>query len=214
MAKTWCLFFVLLTGCSYWLRTDLMFGRCKPRPAGAAQCPLVSDEEWQQFVDQEIARVPWVKDGAGKSFYLVGGSWRNLGRLHLEQIKYPLTVLHQYAIDAAEALSFCRSVAKFGRKSLEGISSIPKKRLEGLPFAAMVLERLLEAVESKRVVVSAHGLREGIVAEIQGPEILAIDPVIAASQDLFKIAYQLPLRRPQDLERLTEGLRKAGLHEP
>jgi exopolyphosphatase/guanosine-5'-triphosphate,3'-diphosphate pyrophosphatase len=136
------------------------------------------------FVDDEIARIGWLKKAQGKSLYLVGGSWRNLARLHLEQATYPLTVLHQYTVDGGEASVFCRSVSKLGKKSLEGISGIPKKRLEGLPYAALVLERLIEALKAKRIVVSAHGLREGLVAAIQGPEIRAIDPVVAAAQDL------------------------------
>ncbi len=80
--------------------------------------------------------------------------------------------------------SFCRSVSKLGKKSLDGIAGIAKKRLEGLPLGALVLERLVEATGCRNVMVSAYGLREGIVAEAQGPSFLSIDPVFAVAQDL------------------------------
>ncbi|MFZ1988630.1 MAG: Ppx/GppA family phosphatase [Alphaproteobacteria bacterium] len=136
------------------------------------------------YVDEQLSKVGWLKSGRGQTFYLVGGSWRNLARLHLDQNEYPLTILHQYGVDGEEAAEFCRSVAKLGRKSLEGIAGIAKKRLEGLPLAALVLERLVEATSCKEVMVSAYGLREGIVAEAQGAAFLSIDPVFAVAQDL------------------------------
>lgn len=145
---------------------------------------LSSLKAMRAHVDEALAKVGWLKSGRGQTFYMVGGSWRNLARLHLDQTKYPLTILHQYEIESEEAAEFCRSVSKLGKKSLEGIAGIAKKRLEGLPLAALVLERLIEATDCRNVMVSAYGLREGIVAEAQGPSFLSIDPVFAVAQDL------------------------------
>lgn len=144
---------------------------------------LTGGKTTRSHIDKELAGVEWLNKNKGQTFYLVGGAWRNLARLHLEQNAYPLTILQQYTIDGNEAREFCRSVSKLGRKSLEGISSISKKRIEVLPLAALILERLLEHLESTRIVVSANGLREGLVAEVQGPEFLATDPLLAAARE-------------------------------
>jgi len=136
------------------------------------------------YVDDTLGKVGWLKSARGQDFYMVGGSWRNLARLHLDRREYPLTILHQYEIESDEAAEFCRSVSKLGKKSLEGIAGIAKKRLEGLPLAALVLERVIELSACRNVIVSAYGLREGIVAEAQGSAFLSIDPVFAVAQDL------------------------------
>ena len=39
-----------------------------------------------------------LKDGKGRTFYAVGGTWRALARLHMWQTGYPLHVMHGYAI--------------------------------------------------------------------------------------------------------------------
>ena len=41
--------------------------------------------------------------------------------------------------------------------------SVSKRRAEALPYGAVVLERLLLAGDIKDVVISAYGLREGLV---------------------------------------------------
>ena len=36
--------------------------------------------------------------GEGRPFYAVGGTWRNLARLHMNAINYPLAVMHHYEL--------------------------------------------------------------------------------------------------------------------
>jgi exopolyphosphatase / guanosine-5'-triphosphate,3'-diphosphate pyrophosphatase len=37
------------------------------------------------IAEDELARVPWLMEGAGRDLYLVGGSWRALARIHIVQ---------------------------------------------------------------------------------------------------------------------------------
>ena len=46
---------------------------------------LGSQKAIAQLVDEELARVAWLKSGKGPTSIVVGGSWRNLARLHLDQ---------------------------------------------------------------------------------------------------------------------------------
>ena len=51
-------------------------------------------EKAQPLVDAAIEKVAWLADGNGRPFYAVGGSWRALAHLHMEQTGYPLRVTH------------------------------------------------------------------------------------------------------------------------
>ena len=93
------------------------------------------------IVEEGIARVPWLSGGKGRPFYAVGGSWRALARLHMEQTGYPLHVTQNYVIPTAEAIAFCEYVRKSKKLSgLSGADELAKARREVLPYGAVVLE--------------------------------------------------------------------------
>ena len=112
------------------------------------------------------------------TFHAVGGAWRNLALLHMRLSGYPLHVVHQYEIPANEALEAARLVAHQSRSSLERIEGMSKKRSETLPYAAVVLETLIEQLSLKRIEISAYGVREGLLFEAMPPRVRGLDPLI------------------------------------
>ncbi|PIC00452.1 Ppx/GppA phosphatase family protein [Caulobacter sp. X] len=112
------------------------------------------------------------------TFHAVGGAWRNLALLHMRLSGYPLHVVHQYEIGAAEALEAARLVAHQSKNSLERIEGMSKKRSETLPYAAVVLETLIEQLGLKRIEISAYGVREGLLFEAMPPRVRSLDPLI------------------------------------
>jgi exopolyphosphatase/guanosine-5'-triphosphate,3'-diphosphate pyrophosphatase len=101
----------------------------------------------------------------------------------MEQTGHPLHIIHQYAIDAVEAVEFAQLLAKQSRASLEG-TDISRRRIEALPYAAMFMERLLRRARPRSLVFSAYGLREGILHDLLPPDIRAHDPLLAACADV------------------------------
>jgi exopolyphosphatase/guanosine-5'-triphosphate,3'-diphosphate pyrophosphatase len=112
------------------------------------------------------------------AFHAVGGAWRNLALLHMRLSGYPLHVVHQYEISASDALDTARLVAHQSRSSLERIEGMSKKRSETLPYAAVVLETLIEQLQLKRIEISAYGVREGLLFEAMPPRVRSLDPLI------------------------------------
>src|SRR5205085_11652498 len=51
-----------------------------------------------EAIERGIAGAPVLREAAGKSLYLVGGAWRAIARLHMEQTHYPLHIIHEYTI--------------------------------------------------------------------------------------------------------------------
>ena len=124
-----------------------------------------------------------IDDGfAARNFYAVGGGWRNLALLQMRIAGYPLQIVHQYEIPAADALDAARFIARQSRGSLERIPGVSKRRLETIPYAAVVLECLIERLGIERISMSAYGLREGLLFEAMTPEIRALDPLVEGCQ--------------------------------
>ncbi|MDB5459888.1 MAG: exopolyphosphatase [Caulobacteraceae bacterium] len=111
-------------------------------------------------------------------FYAVGGAWRTLALVHMRLADYPLEILHQYELSAAEALDTARFIARQSKGSLERIEGVSKKRVEALPYAAVLMECLVERLELERVSISAYGLREGLLYDAMPAELKALDPLI------------------------------------
>ena len=134
----------------------------------------------QPLVDQSMASVPWLREGKGRPFYAVGGSWRALAHLHMEHTGYPLHVTHGYTIPTDEAITFCEFVRKTKKLSaLSGIEGITKARREVLPYGALVLEELLKVVEPREVVFSVFGIREGLLFSLLPAHERRKDPLLS-----------------------------------
>src|SRR6202000_2019852 len=91
---------------------------------------------------------------------------------------YPLSVLQHYTIPRARAIRLCEVLSVQSRKSLERVKSISRRRAELLPYGAIVLERVLFATRVDAVVVSAYGVREGLLHAQLAPEEREKDPLI------------------------------------
>ncbi len=131
-------------------------------------------------IDDSLAQVDWMGQVRNGDLYVVGGAWRSLGRLEMARTRYPLRVLHGYTLPAARVASICQLFARLSLESLERIERAPKDRLDTLALAARVLGRLLRHSAARRVIFSAHGLREGILYEHLSPAQQAVDPLLAS----------------------------------
>jgi exopolyphosphatase/guanosine-5'-triphosphate,3'-diphosphate pyrophosphatase len=118
-------------------------------------------------------------DFATDTLYAVGGAWRTLAQVHMGHARYPLHIVHQYVMEAGEACDIARLIARSSRASLESWKGLSKKRAETLPHAALVLEGLIERLGLERIVLSAWGVREGLLYEALDEETVAADPLLA-----------------------------------
>ncbi|NOX94698.1 MAG: Ppx/GppA family phosphatase [Alphaproteobacteria bacterium] len=132
------------------------------------------------FIGRELDSVKFLKKGCYKTLYSVGGAWRAVARIHMRLRSYPLSILHHYEMTSSQAIEICDLIAHQSDRSLEDIPGIPRRRLETLPYAAAVLKVLLERTGVKNIVISAGGVREGILYQNLPKTIRKSDPLIAA----------------------------------
>ena len=145
------------------------------------------------LVDEAIARVNWLAKGRGRPFYAVGGTWRALARLYMEHVDYPLRVMHGYAIPTREAIAFCEMVRRTKKLSaLAGIDDVARPRREVLPYGALVLERLLQALEPSEVVFSVFGIREGLLFSLLPEHERKKDPMLCFCEDYARLRSRSP----------------------
>ena len=137
-----------------------------------------------QRFDRKPDKSTWLEMARDRAFYAVGGAWRNLARIHMDQTGYPLHVLHGYTLHRRTAEDLSRLVARLGSRSLAKIPSISRRRADVLPYAALLLSRVLRHCRPSRVMISAYGLREGFLYDRLATVEKNKDPLRVAASDL------------------------------
>lgn len=122
-----------------------------------------SIDKARRIVDETLSKTGILARLKGRTFYAVGGTWRNLAKLHMAQSHYPLHVLHSYRLGRSQAMSLSGLVANLSAASLRDIREVSRSRADTMPYGALVLERLLHHSEASAVEISVYGLREGLL---------------------------------------------------
>lgn len=108
-----------------------------------------------------------------RRLYAVGGSWRALASVHMDIKAYPLAILHGYPMNGQAVRAVVRTILSTQRdKELAShISGIVGRRFDTILHAALVLDEVFDAGGFKEVLISANGLREGVLFD-QGDRLL------------------------------------------
>jgi exopolyphosphatase/guanosine-5'-triphosphate,3'-diphosphate pyrophosphatase len=137
----------------------------------------------ERTVHAALRNAGWLGGGVGVPLYLVGGSWRALGRLDMHLCEYPLPVIHQYSMPAASILRMGRTIAHVNKQWLKAVPGLSSGRATTLGDSAALLSVLLKHLGSDTTIVSAFGLREGLLYEALDAGTRAQDPLIVATRD-------------------------------
>lgn len=136
-----------------------------------------------RHIRKTLDGVGWAGLGAGKPFYMVGGSWRALTQIHMFLTEYPLPIVHNYAMPGDAAARLVRTLAQIDPKALKAVPNISGSRIPQLPGAAMLLSAVVKRLGSGQLVASAYGLREGLLFDRLPPEVQRLDPLVAAARE-------------------------------
>ena len=145
-----------------------------------------------KLVQTALKDVTWLGSGVGRDIYAIGGTWRAIAKLHMRHVGYPLNVLHDYAVPAREMMDFCRMLQRVDPDTLTAIASVGADRRPLLAYGALVMEHLLRETRAARIVLSAHGVREGLLFSMLSEQEQARDPLLLAAGELNMLRSRSP----------------------
>ncbi|MBO6847851.1 MAG: Ppx/GppA family phosphatase [Maricaulis sp.] len=151
---------------------------------------VLGNSEWdydqaRRKIDKRLDKFG-LDDRPGQTFYAVGGAWRTLAHLAFAHNSHPLKVVHQYAMTAAEVRKITQLATQLSPASLVGTPGISRRRAVTLPYAALLLRRIVRKGNFANVCFSAYGLREGVLLENMPDAIRDQDPLIAGAEALAR----------------------------
>lgn len=164
-------------------------------PLGGLRLQDMSGEqlpEAAKIARRELARARLLEEHQGEIFYAVGGTWRNLAKLHMTAKNYPLHVMHGYEMDPKEAQSFLKRVAKGNIDTMRGIEAVSKNRRQLLAYGATVLLETISRMKPSKIVFSALGVREGYLYSLLPKNEQSLDPLLASAEELSVLRSRSP----------------------
>ncbi|WP_339689464.1 Ppx/GppA family phosphatase [uncultured Parasphingorhabdus sp.] len=139
-----------------------------------------------------LKKTGWEKQAQQLPFYLVGGSWRSLARLDMFDSNYPLPVIHNYEMEPRRAQRLVRRLAQLNRDKLKSVPGLSASRIPTLNDAAWLLSMLVRYLNSSKMVVSAYGVREGLLFQNITKHEAAHDPLLLATEDAGAAQARFP----------------------
>ena len=186
-------------------------GKMASLPLGGLALMDVSDrspKKAQKIVRAALKQVKGLEKLKGRTFYAVGGTWRSLAKLHMVQRNYPLNVMHGYVIPARDAADFAHLVERVNADALVAIETVSAGRRPLLAYGAAVLEEIIRIAQPSEIVVSALGLREGLLFDRLNAAERARDPLLEAARDLNVLRSRAP-RHGEDLCAWTDAFMRS-----
>lgn len=164
-------------------------------PIGGLRLSELADnsiQEARKIARKNIAMAELLEKGRGRTFYAVGGTWRNLAKLHMESIRYPLHMTQGYDIPIAAAQPFLERVQQNGESKNKAMRAVSRNRRSLLPFGAVAMSEILRAMRPKMISFSALGVREGYLYSLLEPESKTRDPLLTAADELAILRARSP----------------------
>src|SRR5262249_42091097 len=117
----------------------------------------------------------------GERLLGTGGTLRNLAKIDRYARGYPLSRPHGYALSLKHVHRIVEALTLMPQKRRDEIAGLTPERADSIAGGALAIEALMEFVRAHDILVSGHGVREGIALRLLKMEMAAVKDVKEAS---------------------------------
>ena len=151
-------------------------------PLGVLRLDALAEKgNFAKRVAKAVEGAGFAKACNGRPFYLVGGSWRALARLDMAYASHPLPITHQHIMQTSRPAALLALMQD--REAIPDLGSVSISRFPTLPNAAILLDALVGVLNPGGLVVSAFGIREGLLFHELPKAERVLDPLIVAARE-------------------------------
>ena len=121
--------------------------------------------ELNKFMYDRLQEISWLKKNNNLNVIGIGGIAKHIGRVSKGNEDYPKELLHNYSMTRDEISKIYAEFLKLPIKERSNFKGLSKKRAEifAAPLGAILV--ILKYFDSAKYIISAIGLREGIIYE-------------------------------------------------
>ncbi|KEK25928.1 Ppx/GppA family phosphatase [Bacillus gaemokensis] len=151
-------------------------------------------DELRRYLWYQFQTLPWLK-GEKLPLIAIGGSARNMVKIHQNVISYPIAGLHLYKMKEADIKEVKEELANLSFAELQKLDGLAKDRADTIIPAVEVFYMLTSIVQAPAFVLSRKGLREGVFYEelTKNLGISYYPNVIEESLNLLSYEYEMDM---------------------
>ncbi|MEF0939242.1 exopolyphosphatase [Rhizobium sp. BR 362] len=146
----------------------------------------------RSFARKHVKTAKLLGKGEGRTFYAVGGTWRNIAKLHMEIRKYALHMMQGYEVPLDEMIRFLDQISEAKESKEPALLAISKHRRSLLPFGAVAMREVLAEMKPSIISFSAQGVREGYLYSLLTEAERHSDPLLVAAGELAILRARSP----------------------
>jgi exopolyphosphatase/guanosine-5'-triphosphate,3'-diphosphate pyrophosphatase len=121
--------------------------------------------------------------------------------------------MQAYSMPPRDVTDFARLVERVDADILDSIETVASARRPLLAYGALVLEQIIKRGKPKSVIISAQGVREGLLHEQLSAEERAVDPLMRAAEDYNRLRSRDPRHAAELIAWMDAFFTSTGLDE-
>ena len=126
--------------------------------------PKKSDlEKLHVFLEGAFSQYPLLAEAKGYPVIGVGGTIRNMGRIHRRMTDYPLEIAQNYRMSRKDVKTVCEKTAAMDYQERKNIKGLSKARADIFIGASQAVMEIMGAIDSDQLIISKAGLRDGLL---------------------------------------------------
>ena len=172
-----------------------------------------------EYVKEQFSSLRWLEKRY-VPIIAIGGSARNIARIHQSKNEYPIAGVHGYEMNIDDLDDVFNTLVDTDESDLEDIDGLSKDRTDIIVQSNIVFKALYDEVGAKMFKFSRKGLREGVVMRILEKDFeMPFDRYKVFKNSLLELAsdYNIDLdnanQRIMIAETMYYELRKQGYFE-
>ena len=114
------------------------------------------------FLAARVQEIPWLRNLRGTTIVGLGGSIRNLAKIHRNQKGFDQFGLHNYAVGAADVEATYELITSLRTEDRRKIQGIGKDRADIIVGGLIPLKAVMDWTRAERLLIGGHGLRDGV----------------------------------------------------
>lgn len=122
-----------------------------------------TEKEMKKYITEEYSKIPWLKELEGKKLIGVGGTIRNLAKIHSKNRNYSVGLIHNYHLTNTDIKEIYNFVKKKSSKEKQNIEGLAKSRADIFVGATCAVNELINYAQLDGVLISGKGIREGVL---------------------------------------------------
>ncbi len=159
------------------------------------------------FLKNELQKlfndISWLKEANKLPVVGLGGTVRSLSRIDRRRVNYPLWLIHNYNLSYESVEDINNLMIDSDLESRLCISGLKKERADIAPAGFLIVKELMQNINSKQLIVSGNGLREGVFYKSYLNSEEKVDDVLNHSIDNILKSYCINKKHSYHVQKLA-----------